>query len=316
VSDGLSDDAKNGMNLTKGYLAAGESVTYSLRVWIDYDVTVDTPNIQGKVWNGRILVNSEATFTKPTFTNKVVGQDSVTLDIDTKNDKTVRTLECFYGNANVQSEVGTAVGKTQCQYPLTAEYAKYRVTYSDGSIDTSYVKQLARYLIKDGIEHFSSDYWHSTSSLEDGYIKVNFSATNENATYIVNEPFDLHEYYGMYIDQSINILTKTNSSYIGLTVSDNGYYNNTAVQNMLAYPFYNSTNSSILGNTIERNTYGFAFVDQYNVSVQELQNGEEHVFSPSTFDLDNYSEATLLLGAANDITLESNIYNWYLQLAE
>ena len=142
VSEELSDDAKNGMNLTRGYLSAGESITYSLRAWIDYDVTVDTPNIQGKVWNGRIVVNSEATFTKPTFTNKVVGEDNVTLDIDTKNDKTVQTLECYYGNKISQNEVGTAVRKTQCQYPLTAEYAKFKVTYTDGTTDSSYPLKL------------------------------------------------------------------------------------------------------------------------------------------------------------------------------
>ena len=142
VSNGLSEDAKNGMNLTKGYLGAGESITYSLRVWIDYDVTTDTPDVQGKVWNGRIVVNSEATFTKPAFTNKVVGEDNVTLDIDTKNDKTVQTLECYYGNKISQNEVGTAIGTTKCQYPLTAEYAKFKVTYTDGTTDSSYPLKL------------------------------------------------------------------------------------------------------------------------------------------------------------------------------
>ena len=142
VSEGLSDDAVSGMNLTRGYLGAGESITYSLRVWIDYDVTVDTPDVQGKVWNGRIVVNSEATFTKPAFTNKVVGEDNVTLDIDTKNDKTVQTLECFYGNKISQNEVGTAIGTTKCQYPLIAEYAKFKVTYTDGTTDSSYPLKL------------------------------------------------------------------------------------------------------------------------------------------------------------------------------
>ena len=142
VSEGLSDDAVSGMNLTRGYLGAGESITYSLRVWIDYDVTVDTPDVQGKVWNGRIVVNSEATFTKPAFTNKVVGEDNVTLDIDTKNDKTVQTLECYYGNKISQNEVGTAIGTTKCQYPLTAEYAKFKVTYTDGTTDSSYPLKL------------------------------------------------------------------------------------------------------------------------------------------------------------------------------
>ena len=142
VVNGLSDDAKNAMNLTRGYLPAGESVTYSLRVWIDYNVTVDTPNVQGKVWNGRIAVSSEATLSKPAFTNKVIGDSNITLDIDTRSSKTVTNLVCYYGDKNTQEALGTAVGTTKCQYPLDAEYAKYTVTYSDGTSDSSYVQKL------------------------------------------------------------------------------------------------------------------------------------------------------------------------------
>ncbi len=204
ITEGLSEDAKNGMKLVSGYLGAGETITYNLKVWIDYDVTVDTPNIQGKVWNGRVVVNSEATFTKPSFTNKVIGEDNVTLDIDTKNDKTVQTLECFYGDERFQNEVGTAVGTSKCQYPLTAEFAKYKVTYTDGTDDISSSKRLAEYIVKDGVERYTMHNWNSTSSLEDGYVKVNLaSGESDNSTYFVwDRVFDIEKYYAVYYDMS------------------------------------------------------------------------------------------------------------------
>ena len=80
VNGGLSDDAKNGMNIFRGYLSAGQTIIHNLRVWIDYDVTVDTANVQGKTWNGRVVVNSEATFTKPILANKVLNGENVVLE--------------------------------------------------------------------------------------------------------------------------------------------------------------------------------------------------------------------------------------------
>ncbi len=145
VINGLSDDAKNGMNLIRGYLPAGENITYSLRVWIDYDVTVDTPNIQGKTWNGRIAVNSEATLSKPTYLGFNISNNNAIFDIDTRSSKTVQTLSCYYGDKNTQDTAGTAVGTTKCQYPINAEYIKYTVTYTDGTSDTS----IARYVKKE-----------------------------------------------------------------------------------------------------------------------------------------------------------------------
>ena len=144
VINGLSDDAKNGMNLTRGYLPAGESITYSLRVWIDYSVTADTPNVQGKTWNGRIVVNSEATFTKPIFGELSMGDNSVIVGIDTRSTKTVSSITCYYGNKNSQTNLGTAIGTTGCQYPVNAEYIKYTVNYSDGTSDTSIIKDVKK----------------------------------------------------------------------------------------------------------------------------------------------------------------------------
>ena len=316
VVDGLSEDAKNGMNLTRGYLAAGETITYNLKVWIDYDVTTDTPNIQGKIWNGRVVVNSEATFTKPSFTNKVIGEDNVTLDIDTKNDKTVQTLECFYGNERVQNEVGTAVGISKCQYPLNAEYAKFKVTYTDGSSDSSYPKQLIKYLIKDGVEYFKTGNWYSTTTLEDGFVKVVLTAVDESSTYYINDPFDLHEYYAMYIDESVNIISKNSSSMFGLFASDSGYYSGNPVYNAFLNPYYNSATSTVMGDTITRNTFVLPFTSAYHFIAQDTNSGEPYLPDSSTYNLDNFSQSTLVFMAINNTTIEANIYNWYLQLAD
>ena len=317
ITEGLSEDAKNGMKLASGYLGAGESITYNLKIWIDYDVTTDTPNIQGKVWNGRVVVNSEATFTKPSFTNKVIGEDNVTLDIDTKNDKTVQTLECFYGNERVQNEVGTAVGTSKCQYPLNAEYAKYKVTYTDGTSDTSYHKQLAEYIIKDGVERYTIHNWKSTSSFEDGYVKVNFAAdgTDYSNYFVGDRVFDIEKYYGVYCDMSYSLSIPSNSfASFGVTNIDNGYYDGTQLEHTIGYPLYYGNTTSTISQTIARQQIKLVFdpSNHYRVTLEGMTP------APEEFDYDNFRRSLIAisLNASNPSTAEVNIYNWYLQLAD
>ena len=317
VVNGLSDDAKNAMNLTRGYLPAGENVTYSLRVWIDYDVTVDTPNIQGKVWNGRIAVNSEATLSKPAFTNKVIGDENVTLDIDTRSSKTVQTLTCYYGDKNTQNTAGTAIGTTQCQYPLNAEYAKYTVTYTDGTSDTSYVKQLAKYLIKDGAEKVDMKTYLSTRTFGDGYVNVVFNNTGlGNPTYYANPFFDLHDYYGMYLDASYDVsdISNPNDLMFGLIAVDDGYYNGGSenVNSVIGTILYSPYNASTLGNSISRNTYAISFTaDNY-----ALSQNYNFVLSPESFSLDNFNNSVISFIKTNHGSVDAKIYNLYLQLNE
>ncbi|MBE6159071.1 MAG: hypothetical protein E7159_04540 [Firmicutes bacterium] len=318
VTEGLSEDAKNGMKLASGYLDAGETITYNLKVWIDYDVTVDTPNIQGKVWNGRVVVNSEATFTKPSFTNKVIGEDNVTLDIDTKNDKTVQTLECFYGNERVQNEVGTAIGTSKCQFPLTAEYAKYKVTYTDGTSDTSYHKQLAEYIVKDGVERYTMENWASTSSFEDGYVKVLFGASVNNAsTYFVNDRlFDIEKYYAAYYDMSysLSIPSNTMGSFSVMNI-DNGYYDGTQVEYMIGKYFYYGTNTSPVNQNVSRQQFKVVYDSSNNYKLTS----ESITPAPEEFDYDNFRRTVLSFALSfpdSTASAELDLYNWYFQLAE
>ena len=142
VVSGLSDDVKNAMNVARGYLAAGESEMFSLRVWIDAIVTKDTPNVPGKIWNGRIAVNSEATYSVPSFGEFELSEDYITYSVDPRNSKTVSSITCYYGDIDSQENEGTSIGVTACQYPLDAEYAKFIVTYEDGTTESSYVKKV------------------------------------------------------------------------------------------------------------------------------------------------------------------------------
>ena len=289
----LAEDVKNSMKLFQGYLGAGDSVTYNLRIWINYDVDVNTPNIQGATWNGRVVLNSEATFTKPVLTNKVVGEDSVTLDIDTKNEKTVQTLECYYGNDKVQSTAGTAVGTTKCQFPLTAEYAKFKVTYSDGTSDSSYPKQLVKYLIKDG--KMVHDFIPSTDAkmtLEDGYL--NFVVDNGGRGGISTlNPLDFSKINNIYFDISFEqtaFQAPAMETYFVIPKNGLSYFDKSdSVTEKVMFAQYYSSYS------LPRTTFSYVL------------------------DKDNeYNNTILEIGrnACSTNILSMNIYNIYLQLAE
>ena len=318
VINGLSDDAKSGMNLTRGYLPAGESVIYSLRVWIDYDVTVDTPNVQGKIWNGRIAVNSEATFSKPAFTNKVIGDSNVTLDIDTRSSKTVQSIACYYGDKNNQTTAGTAIGNSKCQFPINAEYAKYTVNYTDGTSDTSYAKQLVEYIVKDGVEQYVLQNWASSTTYEDGYVNVLFGGSvNDTSTYFVlNKVFDLSNYYGMYYDISYNLnFPSPGSGFFGMFALDNGYFDGTQLDHVFGYTNYFETSTAAVNLNVARQTYSLVFNSANHYAYSQ------RVFTPSPDDMDlsNFERSLLSFDFANppgDGSVNANIYNWYLQLAE
>ena len=321
IVNGLSDDAKNGMNLIRGYLPAGENVTYSLRVWIDYGVTVDTPNIQGKTWNGRIAVNSEATLSKPTFTNKVIGESNVTLDIDTRSSKTVSTLTCYYGDKNTQETRGTEVGLTKCQYPLTAEYGKYTVTYTDGTSATSYSKLLTKYIVKDGFALTNYDY----SLLEgapvtqhDGYINLDFHTVYDG--YYVEKTdcliylsyLDLVNYDKLYFDLSYQISGDTGKEIRFMFFANAPSNDSVDVLNKgLLYKllYYGELDGGLIN--VNRSLYSIDF----NASNYGGLNDP-------VFDINNFVNSNLGLYISynsehSDVAnINANIYNIYLPLAE
>ncbi len=308
VVSGLTADAKNGMNLIRGYLPAGENVTYSLRVWIDYDVTADTPNIQGKTWNGRIAINSEATLSKPTFANKVVGEDNVTLDIDTRSSKTVSSLKCFYGDKNTQETRATEVGLTKCQYPLNAEYAKYTVTYTDGSGDISFVKKLADYYIKDGVELVPLSTRNTQITKNNGYMSADFGANPFNEFVYTMNKYDITKYKYVYLDFDSTFTLQNDGIYLPVIMVTS---KNSQLISIRGFDVLSFTAGS---NTIERKTIK-ALIDENNL----YSNTGERLDSSSYVE-DDYNDTRIIISAwsddGNSLNSTLNIYNVYAQLVE
>ena len=287
-----NDEAKSTMFLYKGYLGVGESAIHSLRLWIDYDVTVNTPNVQGASWNGRIVVNSEATFAKPVFTNKVIDSNNVTLDIQTNSDKEIKSIKCYYGDKNKQADLGTAIDTTSCQFPINAEYAKYEVTYSDNSIDTSVVKHLADYFIKDGkmIKKYSVSS-NATVTMEDGYINMIVDNGGRGGLR-TNDTYDFTKY--------------------GYTFAEISY---TSIKDSI-YPSFSLAIAANGGSTIDKNDSDGSF--SINLTKSGTANVNKSVFSRA-MSLDNtYNSTTLeiLRNHSGNSVLNANIYNVWFQLKD
>ena len=307
VTMGLSEDAKNGMNLTKGYLAAGEKITYSLKAWIDYNVNVDTPNIQGKIWNGRIVVNSEAAFTKPILNNKVLEGNNVVLDVHTGNNKTVESITCYYGDKNSQTELGTAIGTTKCQYPLNAEYAKYDVSYTDGTSESSVVKKLAWYIVKDGqflgnvspgVELFGgwTDYFIERTQ-GDGYINIiadyKTAPENDGCGWLYSG-FNAYDYLTVSVDMEYSLTCEANQmGWTGIFIPSD--INKTA---MIEPIYYYEATSNPLNLNLPRTTYTM------------------DIRANSAYSETGYENVMLQIGGQGQCVTNQKIYNFSAQYAE
>ena len=307
ATNGLSEDAKNGMNLTRGYLAAGEKVTYDLRLWIDYDVTVDTPNVQGKIWNGRIVVNSEATFTKPILNNKVLDGNNVVLDAHTGNNKTVESITCYYGDKNSQTNLGTAIGTTKCQYPLSAEYAKYDVNYTDGTSESSIVKKLAWYIVKDGqflgnespyvgfSEGWTDYYIERTQG--DGYINIladyKTALENDGCGWLYSG-FNANDYLTVSVDMEYSLTCEANQGGWTAIVLTNNLENDAMLQPIYAY----EATSNPLNVTVPRTNY-----------IMDIRANPK-------YNETDYDNVMLQIGGQGQCVSNQKIYNFSAQYAE
>lgn len=63
VTPYLTADSMSAIKLVSGYLADGQSVTYSLRLWIDYSAETTSTNVMGETYLGKVVVYSQATKT-------------------------------------------------------------------------------------------------------------------------------------------------------------------------------------------------------------------------------------------------------------
>ena len=67
----LTDESRVAKKLVTGHLESNDEKTYSLRLWVDKSATTTTPNVMGKIWNGKVVVYSEASSSTPEGDNAV-----------------------------------------------------------------------------------------------------------------------------------------------------------------------------------------------------------------------------------------------------
>ena len=307
VVNGLSEDAKNGMSIFRGYLSAGQTIVHTLRVWINYDVTVETANVQGKTWNGRVVVNSEATFTKPILANKVLSGENVVLDVNTGVNKTIESISCYYGDKNNQDTLGTAIGTSKCQYPLSAEYAKYDVTYTDGTSDTSIVKRLAWYIVKDGrflankSDHLHTyDGWYDyyiERTQEDGYVNIiaDYStALEDDGCGWLYGPFNANDYMTVDLDMEYSLNCASNQiGGTGFFIPKNEF------NGYMTMMFYTHTGSSSpFSITLPRTHY-----------ILDIHNHAD-------YNTTDYTQTMFQIGGQGQCVSNQKIYNLSMQYAE
>ena len=96
---------------------------------------------------------------------------------------------------------------------------------------------------------------------------------------------------------------------------DNGYYDGTGVNNAFAYANYYETSTTAVSQNVARQTYSLVFNSANHYGLGETL----MVPSPDDMDLSNFERSLISLvfvdsqGAGS---VNANIYNWYLQLAE
>ena len=183
----LTGEANASKILTTGYLAAGEEITYALRVWIDVNATTTTPNVMLKTWNGKVVVSSEATFSQ----EKTVEGERLTYITDGVNE-TIKNIE-ITGNTVNSANVGqdgtldiVVSGKNLIDYRKIPSKTENGVTFSnnnDGSVTISGSKTDISLGLGDDFA-YSSNISKSLFGLADDYYITSYDCQGNDNLYI------------------------------------------------------------------------------------------------------------------------------------
>lgn len=240
--------------------------------------------------------------TKPTFSNKTVTDSNVTLDVNTEEKESgIKNITCYYGDSqNNITNVGT-LNNTTCVYPSTASYAKVCVKNNFGLESCSDPKQLAIYLIKDGImlEEFKTNSTNATYTNEDGYIALNVKSTSRTGLYTANNYITSNWGYS-YIDISwIMTASDTNS--------------NPSIE------FNWNEDGSWLDKT--GTTWNQLYICKKTAGNYELNITTEQTLYTKSIGTNTKQNTTLTLGKnatspSANIEFDINIYNIWIQLKE
>ncbi len=166
------DNAKTAFNLTTGYLNAKESKTYTLRLWLDENVDMNTKGVQNAKFSSKVVVTASYAEEIPksaseTITTLVSGVDTSSTDVYTVPNKTSDSCTYTLAYDGTSDNNLRYVGKNPCNYvKIDNEY--WRIIGVMNNIDDGTGKKEARIKLirNEAIGQYSWDF--SESSVNSG----------------------------------------------------------------------------------------------------------------------------------------------------
>ena len=127
------DNAQTAFNLTTGYLNAKESKTYTLRLWLDENVNMNTEGVQNAKFSSKVVVTTSYVEELPksaseTIASLVSGADTSSTDVITVSDKTSDSCTYTLAYDGTSDNNLRYVGANPCNYvTFNGEKAGWRI---------------------------------------------------------------------------------------------------------------------------------------------------------------------------------------------
>ncbi len=274
------DNAKTSFNLTTGYLNAKESKMYTLRLWLDENVGMNTEGVQNAKFSSKVVVTTSYIEEIPkitataTITTLVSGANSSSTDVYTVPNKTSDSCTYTLAYDGTTDNNLRYVGANPCNYvKVDGEY--WRIIGLMNNIDDGTGKKETRIKLirNESIGEYS---WDSSESSVNGGFGVN-EWSQADLMKLLNPGYESESVGGSlyYNNSSGNCYSNSNNSttacdftssglkenlknLVGSTLwntGTNGTNNFTSASNGLASHFYSYERSSNTGKICTSGTY-------------------------------------------------------------
>ena len=275
----ILDNAQASFNLTTGYLNAKESKTYTLRLWLDENVDMNTKGVQNTKFSSKVVVTASYVEEIPktaseTIASLVSGADTSSTDVYTVPDKTSDSCTYTLAYDGTSDNNLRYVGANPCNY-VKIDNEIWRIIGVMNNIDDGTGKKESRIKLirNEAIGTYSWD--TSESSINSGYgvnewsqadlmklLNPGYESESVGGSLYYNNSSGNCYYAENNATKACDFTTtglKTNlKNLVGNTLwntGTNGINNSTSASNGLASHFYSYERSSNNGKICTSGTY-------------------------------------------------------------
>ena len=275
----ILDNAQTAFNLTTGYLNAKESKTYTLRLWLDENVDMNTKGVQNTKFSSKVVVTASYVEEIPksateTITTLVSGANTSSTDVYTVPNKTSDSCTYTLAYDGTNDNNLRYVGANPCNY-VKVDNEIWRIIGVMNNIDDGTGKKESRIKLirNESIGTYSWD--TSESSINSGYgvnewsqadlmklLNPGYESESVGGSLYYNNSSGNCYYAENNATKACDFTTtglKTNlKNLVGNTLwntGTNGINNSTSASNGLASHFYSYERSSNNGKICTSGTY-------------------------------------------------------------